>query len=270
MVDTAATFAVYRRLVAARVRSDLQYRTSFYLFLAGQTLVTGVEFASIAVLFGRVDALAGWSIAEVAFLWALSSLAFGIGDLFISQVELASVHIKAGTFDSFLIRPVGALVQLSATEFAPRRLGRSIEPAIVLVVVLTRINVRWTPGHVLLVPLALVSGVAIYGSIWVLTSSLAFWTVETQEIANAFTYGGNTLTSYPIDVFGGVLRRIVVFVVPLAFVAYVPAAELLDKPMPLGLPRAVAWMSPLVAAAAVVVARAVWRLAIRHYRSTGS
>jgi ABC-2 type transport system permease protein len=269
-VADPTTLAVYGRLVGARVRSDLQYRTSFFLFLAGQTLVTGVEFASIAVLFVRLQALAGWSIGEVAFLWALSSLAFGIGDLFISQVELVSVHIKAGTFDAFLVRPLGALLQLSAMEFAPRRLGRSIEPAIVLVVVITRLDVDWTPAHVLLVPLTLASGVAIYGSIWVLTSSLAFWTVETQEIANAFTYGGNTLTSYPIDVFGTVLRRIVVFVVPLAFVAYLPAVELLDKPMPFGLPRAVAWMGPLVAVIAVACARAVWKLAIRHYRSTGS
>ena len=99
---------------------------------------------------------------------------------------------------------------------------------------------------------------------------MAFWTVETQELANGFTYGGNTLTSYPIDVFGGVLRRVVVFVVPLASVAYLPTAELLGKPMPYGLPHAVAWASPLVAAVLVLIARAVWLLAIRHYRSTGS
>src|SRR3954470_1259493 len=162
---------VYRRLVGARMRSDLQYRTSFFLFLAGQTLVTGGELASIAVLFSRLDDLAGWSVGEVAFLYALSGLAFGIGDLFISQVELASVHIKAGTFDSFLIRPVGALLQLSAGEFALRRLGRSIVPAIVIVIMLFRLDIHWTVAHALLVPVTIASGVGIYGAIWVLTSS---------------------------------------------------------------------------------------------------
>ena len=59
-------------------------------------------------------------------------------------------------------------------------------------------------------------------------------------------------------------------VVPLAFVAYLPAVDLLDKPVPFGLPRATAWAGPFVAALLVLVARSVWRLAIRQYRSTGS
>jgi ABC-2 type transport system permease protein len=265
-----STLAVYRRLVGARLRSDLQYRTSFFLFLGGQVLVGGADFLAIAVIFGRVDSLGGWSVAEVAFLYGMSGIAFGLGDLFISQVELAAVHIKAGTFDAFLVRPLGALWQLSGMEFAPRRLGRAIQPLVVLLIALTRVDVDWTVPHILLMPVTLVSGFAIYGAIWVLTSALAFWTVETQELANSFTYGGNTLASYPVDVFGGVLQRIVIFVVPIAFVAYLPAVELLDKPMPFDLPRWVAWLGPLVAALLVALARGVWRLALRHYRSTGS
>ena len=270
MAEITGTLAVYRRLVGARIRSDLQYRASFFLFLAGQTLVGGMELAGILVIFGRLDALSGWSVAEVAFLYTLSGISFGLGDMFVSQVELASQHIKAGTFDSFLIRPVGALLQLSATEFAPRRVGRAVLPLVGLIVVLPRLHVAWTPVHALLVPVTIGSGVAIYGSIWVMTSSIAFWTVETQEISNAFTYGGNALTNYPIDVYGTALRRIVIFVVPVAFVAYLPAADLLGKPIPFGLPRATGWLSPVVAALLVLVARTVWHVAIRHYRSTGS
>ena len=78
------------------------------------------------------------------------------------------------------------------------------------------------------------------------------------------------MTEYPVDVLGGWLRRIVVYVIPLAFVANVPAAAILDKPMPVGLPAWAAWLTIPIAAAMVVVAGAVWRNAIRHYRSTGS
>ena len=267
---SASTLYVYRRLVGARLRSDMQYRTSFFLFLAGQIFVGAADFLAIAVIFGRVNSLGGWSVGEVAFLFGMSSLAFGIGDIFISQVELAATHIKAGTFDAFLVRPIGTLWQLSAFEFATRRLGRMVQPLVVLAIALPRVQADWTAAHVALIPVTVAVGVAIYGSIWVLTSSLSFWTVETQELSNSFTYGGNTLTSYPIDVFSGVLRRIVIFVVPLAFVAYLPAVVLFDKPMPFDLPRWVAWLGPVVGALLVALARAVWRLAIRHYRSTGS
>jgi ABC-2 type transport system permease protein len=261
---------VYRRLVGARIRGDWQYRTSFLLFLAAQFLVAAVDLAAIGVLFANVDALAGWSVAEVVALYGISGVAFGVADLFISQVEQASKHIKAGTFDQFLIRPVSPLLQLSATEFALRRAGRMIQPAVALAVALVVAEVRWTPDRILLLPLALFSATCIFAAVWVLTSSIAFWTVETQEVGNAFTYGGNALTTYPIDVFGGWLRRIVVFVVPLAFVAYLPAAHLFDKPLPLGLPVRIVWLTPAVAGVFVALAAVVWRFAIRHYRSTGS
>jgi len=267
---TVAHLRIYRRFVRARIRADWQYRASFFLFLAGQTLVAGADLAAIAVIFTAVDDLVGWSGPEVAFLFGASGLSFGLCDLIISPVEHVGVHIKAGSFDTFLVRPVGALWQLLAHDFALRRIGRLLQPAIVLVVSLRLVEVDWGPAAALLVVLTVVCGAVIYGAVFVVTSSLAFWTVETQEIANAFTYGGNVTTSYPIDVLGTWLRRITTFVVPLASITYLPAAWLFDHPLPSGLPRAAAWSGPLVAAAAALVARAVWALAVRHYRSTGS
>lgn len=266
----AAELSTYRRLVVARVRADWQYRTSFLLFLAGQSLVSGADLAALAVVFSSIDALAGWSAGEVVFLYAASGVAFGVADLLVSPVELVGDHIKAGTFDRYLVRPSGALWQLLADEFATRRLGRMLQPLAALVVALGLVDVAWTPAAVLLVPVTIACGAVIYGSLFVVTSSLAFWTTETQEAAAAFTYGGNQITSYPIDVLAAWLRRLATFVVPLASVAYLPGAWLFGKPMPFGLPRAASWSGPAVALAAALVARAVWGTAVRHYRSTGS
>jgi ABC-2 type transport system permease protein len=264
------TLVIYRRLVGARIRADWQYRTAFVLFMLSQFLVALSDFAAIAVIFSAVDDLAGWSAPEVAFLYGMSGLAFGLGDLIVSPVEWAARHIKAGTFDQFLIRPVGALWQLLATEFAPRRLGRMLQPLVVLVVSLSLVDIDWGPAEVVLLAVTVVSSTAIFGALWVITSSLAFWTVETQELANSFTYGGDFLTDYPIDVLAGWLRRLVIFVVPLACVGYLPAVRLFDKPLPDGLPEIAVWSGPFAATALVLVARGVWGLAIRHYRSTGS
>jgi ABC-2 type transport system permease protein len=260
---------VYRRLLGARIRADWQYRTSFVLYLLGQTIVAGTELVAIVVIFTAVDRLAGWSGAEVVLLFGLSGVAFGLADLFVSPVELAARHIKAGSFDQFLVRPVGALWQLLAAEFALRRLGRTVQPLVVLVVALPLVDVAWGPAEVVLVPLSVACGAAIYGAIWVITSSLAFWTVETQEVASSFTYGGDLLTSYPLDVLGTWLRRLVTFVVPLGSVAYLPALRLLGKPLPSGLPPVAAWTGPAVALVAVLVARGVWGLGIRPEPSTG-
>jgi ABC-2 type transport system permease protein len=265
-----ASLGVWRRLVSARIRADWQYRTSFFLFLLSQTVIACMDLAVIASLFSQVDSLGGWSGVEVALLFGLSGVAFGVADLLVSQVETASSHIKAGTFDLFLLRPLPALLHLSATEFALRRLGRVIQPLVVLVGALALAPIEWTAEAVALVPVTLVSGTLIFGSVWVVTSSISFWTVESQEVANAFTYGGQLATSYPIDLLGGWLRRLVTFLVPLAVVAYFPAARMLGREEALGYPSTIAWATPFVALASVLVARAVWTLAVRHHRSTGS
>ncbi len=270
MGEIATSLDVWRRLVGARIRADWQYRTSFFLFLASQALVACLDLAVIAAIFHRVDSLAGWSGMEVALLYGLSGVAFGLADVLISQVEGASRHIKAGTFDLFLLRPVPALVHLSASEFALRRVGRILQPLLVLAVALVEAPIAWRLETVVLVPVTIACGTLVFGSVWVVTSSISFWTVESQEVANAFTYGGSLATSYPIDVLGAWLRRIATFLVPLAFVAYLPAARLLDRAEPLGLPNTIAWATPGVALLSVLAARGVWTLAVRHHRSTGS
>ena len=269
-VGRGSALPIYLRMVRARIRADWQYRTSFVLYLLAQTLVAGLDFAQIAVIFTNVDQLAGWSVREVGFLYGASGLAFGLADLFVSPIDRAGSHIKAGTFDGFLVRPLGTVWQLLAAEFGLRRLGRAIQPAIVLGVVVATVDVEWSPAKVALVPITVVCGTVIYGSLWVLTTAPTFWAVDALEVANSFTYGGQHMSQYPLDLMGRWLRRAATFVVPLASVAYLPAAWLFDKPLPFGLPAAAAWSGPLVALAMLTLARASWAIAIRHHRSTGS
>ena len=269
MAEVAELARIYRRLVAAKIRADWQYRVSFLMFTFGQMLATIMDLLAIVVIFQQVPSLAGWSLAEVAFLYGSSGISFGIGDIFISQVERASIHIKQGTFDQFLVRPLGPLFQLSTQEFALRRVGRLIQPIVVFVVALTQVHVHWTAGRAAVVVSMVVSGSVIFSAIWVMTSSISFWTVETQEVANSFTYGGSFMAQYPLDVLTIWMRRLVVFI-PLAFVNYLPATWLLHHPDSIGLPLWARLSSPAVALGMALLARVVWMTAIRHYRSTGS
>lgn len=266
----ADSFTVWCRLAGARIRADWQYRTSFFLFLLSQFLVAGLDILVIAAIFTQVDSLGGWSGMEVALMYGMAGLAFGLSDLVVSPVETASKHIKAGTFDLFLHRPAPALLQLCGTEFALRRLGKVAQAAIVFVIALVLAPIDWSAESIALLPVAIVSGAVIFSALWVGTTSIVFWTIDGQESANAFTYGGGVVAQYPFNVFSGFLRRLVTYVLPFAFIAFLPAARMLGRDRAIGIPSAVAWAGPVVAAASALVARGVWGFGIRHYRSTGS
>ena len=66
------------RLVAARIRAQLQYRASFAMETFGTLLVSFIDFVAILVIFANVPQLGSWSMPEVALLYGISGLAFAI------------------------------------------------------------------------------------------------------------------------------------------------------------------------------------------------
>ncbi|WP_420894452.1 ABC-2 family transporter protein [Streptomyces cinnamoneus] len=140
---------------------------------------------------------------------------------------------------------------------------------LVLVWSLSRLDIAWTPVRLLLVPVMLVSGRRSTARCsW--RAAFQFWANDASEVQNAFTYGGATLLQYPPTVFATELVRGVTFVVPLAFVNWLPAQRVLGRDDPLGLPGWLDFASPLVALACWVPAALAWRAGLRGYRSTGS
>ncbi len=140
----------------------------------------------------------------------------------------------------------------------------------VLVYAVSGLHTDWNPGRAGMLALMIPTGAVVYGAVWVAGICLVFWTTEGGEFTNAFTYGGNFLTQYPINIYSSWMRRLFAYLIPMAFVSYFPALYILDKPDPLALPSLLRFASPLVALIGAVVAGGVWRVAVRHYRSTGS
>ncbi|MCA1644146.1 MAG: ABC-2 family transporter protein [Chloroflexi bacterium] len=262
--------ALYIRLVGAQLRSQMQYKVSFLLALVGSFLSCATEFGVVLVLFNRIQLLAGWTLTEIALLYGLSGMCFGIAELFAAALDNFQVYIVRGTFDRVLVRPRGALFQVIAEDVALRRFGRIAQAALVLVIALGLLDLTWSADKIVVLVLATVSGTVIYFAIFVLGATFCFWTVQAKEVTHVFTYGGDGLASFPLDIYRGSVRRFFTFVVPLAFVNYEPALFLLGRPDPLGLPDAARLLSPLAALIMALLARAGWRQGVRHYQSTGT
>ncbi len=260
---------LWRRLVGAQIRSQLQYRVSFVLDVTGAFLISFIDFLAVLVIFHNVPQLGSWSVHEVALLYAVSSISFALTDLAIGHLDQFPQKVRDGNFDIVLVRPRGTLYQVIASDFALRRLGKAIQGGLVLAYALASLQIHWTAGRALVLAVSVPAGSVIFASVWVVGACLAFWTTDGGEFTNAFTYGGTFMAQYPIDIYSAWLRRFLAYIVPLAFVCYFPALYVLGKPDPLGLPRALDFASPLVAVLAAVVAGTIWRAAVRRYRSAG-
>ncbi|MEU8920990.1 ABC-2 family transporter protein [Kitasatospora sp. NPDC048545] len=252
------------------MRSMMAYRASFALNLLASLVTHSLDFVVLVIMFRHTDRLGGWTLPEIAFLYATATFSLGVANLLVGSADGLGVRIVNGSLDTMLIRPAPALSQLCAERFSLRRLGRPLQALVVLAWSLAALDVHWTWDRVLLVPVLLVCGSVIFGAIYIGGATVQFWWGESKEIQNSFTYGGATLLHYPPTIFAKELVAGAVFGVPLAFVNWLPALHILGRPDPLGLPTAFQYASPVAAALCVAVAGLAWRAGLRAYRGTGS
>lgn len=270
MAEAPTVAGAYAALVRSRLAAQTAYRASFWFEVLAQLGIGFIDFAEIYVVFHQVRALGGFSFAEVGLMFGLATASFAWADMLVGHVDGLPTYVRTGALDAMLLRPLSTLGQLVTSDLSLRRLGRSGAGFIVLVVALTNAGIDWTPARVALLVVTPVVGCTIFGAIFVATATVSFWLVEGTEFANAFTYGGNYLSSMPFTVFQVAVRRFFTFVLPAAFVSYLPALALLGRDDPAGLPGWLSWSGPVAALLAVAAAGAVWRVGLRHYTGAGS
>ncbi|MDN3358097.1 ABC-2 family transporter protein [Actinomadura sp. DC4] len=266
----AETVRVYLLLAGAWMRSAAQYPVSMAMLVATAAVSASLDVVAILIIFAHTPRLGGFSLPEVMFLYGTAGVSFAVADIALGTAERLGEHIRRGTLDTLLVRPVGPLVQIATEDFSPRRMGKLVPTATVFVLSLVRLPVAWTPGRVAAVPLMLVCGAWIFAALWVLTASWQFAVVDGRHAGDSITYGGGFLTQYPLSLFGRDALRGLTWVLPLAFVNWEPALYVLRRRDPLGLPVFFRFAAPLVAAVLSVLAALAWRTGLRHYRSTGS
>ncbi|WP_145502819.1 ABC transporter permease [Streptomyces sp. CFMR 7] len=260
----------YGLIVAMWVRSTMAYRASFVMTTLGNLAATAFDFVTIVLMFTHVDALGGYTLPEIALLYGVSATAFGLADLLLGSMERLGRRVRDGTLDTLLVRPVPVLAQVAADRFALRRIGRITQGLAVLAYALLTLDIAWTPLKVAMLPLMVITGAAVFGAVFVAGAAFQFVAQDASQVQSAFTYGGATLLQYPPTIFAKDLVRGVTFVVPLAFVSWLPALYVLGRDYPLDLPQWVAFLTPVVSAGCLGLAGLVWRAGLRSYRSTGS
>lgn len=259
----------YRAVLASRLRSQRSYRTSFAIDLASSLLVGLVELAEVGVLYLNVDRIGGLSLAQVLLVFGLSDLTFSLADMVVGHCDELPRYLRAGTLDVFYLRPQPLLLQLVTSDISLRRLARAAVGAAALGIGLAVNDVAWSPGAVLLLILAGLSGLATFAALFITAAGLQFFLVNGAEMTNAFVYGGRYAATQPASVWPRSLIMLFGFVFPMAFTGYLPVVTLLDLPGVAGLPAWLGWCAPLAAVWSWLVALACWRWGVRHYQGAG-
>ena len=253
---------IWTALIRAAIQAELQYRANFLAKLFRNVGWLGFVLASLLVIFGNTRTVGGWDRADALVLVGTLFLVTAVvGLLFPSLNEIPS-HVRLGTLDFYLTKPVDAQFWVSVRRFNVGELG-SLVAAVALVVYGasgTAVGAAQWGAYAL----GVLGAVGLFYAMNLSLMTLGVWLVRVDNLwVLSETISG--VARYPLDMYGVALRRLLVTWVPIGLLAYSPASQLV-KGLDLG---SIAWTAGW-AFASIVASRLLWLKATRSYTSASS
>jgi ABC-2 type transport system permease protein len=266
------TLRIAALLQGARVKAALQYRADLLLQTGMGVMYQGSGFAFVWIVLETFPTLGGWTFAEVALLYAVRLLAHSLWLVFFNPLVVVDQLFREGEFDRYLVRPINPLVSAMTTRaLRMGAFGDLLMGIVVFVAAASAVDVDWGPATAAALALAVVGGAMIETAVQLFLASLSFRWLETFRLRGMVEDVFNTFGSYPLKIFGGGVEWFLTFVVPVAFVAYLPTGVLLGKEMsvPFLATGAVFAVVPLLGGTLLWLAYRFWRGQIAHYQGVG-
>lgn len=255
-------------LVRTFIKSKTEYPGAMLLGWLSQFAAYGSMYTAISLILARFGTLGGWAWPEMALLLSFHLLAYSLGaSLSFVQFREIEEKVRMGTMDAILVKPIGPWTYI---VFSGLNIGYAGHVALAVGLMawaLTQVDVTWTPLLALYFLGCLASAAMIVAAVMTMIGATALVWVKSNHLYQIF-FGFWELARYPLNIFPLPLQVLMLTLAPLAFLAYVPVAATLGKPVPLigdFAPAAALIAGPLCVLAAVVH----WRWCLGNYQGAG-
>ena len=256
---------LYFKYFTIHLKSQMQYKTSFFLTVLGQFLTSFSAFLGIYFMFARFNQVSGFKFSEVLLCFAVVLVAFSLAECFARGFDAFTNMIGNGEFDRIMVRPRNEIFQVLASKLELSRLGRLVQAFIVFAYAIPTSGIHFTFDKILTLVFMIVSGVVIFSGLFVIYAALCFFTTEGLEFMNIFTDGGREFGRYPMSIYGGGVLKFFTYVIPLALFQYYPFLYLIGRS-----DNVLYMFLPLFGTLFLIPCYTVWRIGLKHYKSTGS
>ncbi|WP_460070699.1 ABC transporter permease [Streptomyces sp. YKOK-I1] len=253
------------RITLLNIRSSMEYRSEFLLNIAIGAIwqVSVIVFAT--VLLSRFTGMGGWDSSEVLLIPAIRMLAHGLMVLLLGRVHFIGRQIQEGKIDVYLLRPMPVHRQVQLAYFPTNAIGDLTVATGLMAGALGRSQLDWTAGRISYLVAAVVGGMLLEAALFTAVACAAlrfpaadYWSGWLEELLGTFG-------SYPLNVLPRAVGGLLTYGLPLAFVAYFPAAVLTGHGHGTGVPYWLAAASPLLGVLAYLGSRLLWRWSLGKY-----
>lgn len=204
-------------MVKMNVLSAMEYRASFIMQVAGMIINDIGLVALWLIFFEKFPEIQGWNFHDTAILFAITTVQFSIVMIIARGSFQLARTIANGELDNFLSLPKNILWQVSVSKTDVSAFGDLI----------FGICIYFFSGNVsiesfgIFILLSILTAVIFFNFI-IITQSIAFYVGNFEEAAVQLFYALLGFTLYPQTAFSGVLKVIMLTVIPAFFIATLP------------------------------------------------
>lgn len=255
---------IFGRILSIAVQRKLAHRANLVFEGILTTLSVAAGIAAVAIVFTHTHSLAGWSMPEILVLLGMFQVVSGLLATFVQpNLSWFAEKVTGGQLDAILLQPVPSLFSASLGTCEPWSLYQVGLGLAVIGMGAAPLRNDLTFGDASVALVLLAAGTIIAWASRVLLACLAFWAPGVEPTV---FYGALwELGRYPINIYHPLVRRLLTYVVPVAFISTIPAQALTRGVSPALLVGGV-----VAAAAATWLAVSAWNAGLRRYTSATS
>jgi ABC-2 type transport system permease protein len=246
-------------------KTRLTYRSDFWIEVFSDLMFSGLNLFFILVVFEQTPLLGDWNRAQILFIYGYFMIPYGLFNTFFNLWAFSDRYIVKGEMDRILTRPAHNLWQLMLENMDPASLFSSLAGAVVMGYswISLDLTLHWYDPFMFL--LFVIGSVLVYAGLNISITALSFFTDAPTGISsllfNIQSYG-----RYPVTIYNKLLRGILTWILPFAFVGFYPSAYFLDPKNWTGF----ALLTPVMGGVFTAMGLIVWNIGVKRYRGAGS
>jgi len=242
--------------LVANLQAAMEYRVAFAVQIVTMVANDGLWLFFWWTYFRQFPLVHGWQSSNIVVIWAVSACGFGIGmGVFGNAPRLASLIMNGG-LDAYLGMPRNILLHVCISATDPTAWGD-----IIFAIGAYTLFLHPDIWHFALFLLLALQAGLIFAAFLVIFGSLAFFLGNTEGLSRQMLGALTTFSTYPMNIFNGVVRLLLFTVIPAGFISFVPLQLLQQFTWPL--------LGGMVGFTLLFVSAAVgiFQLGLRRYES---
>lgn len=219
---------IYKECVKVAFAAASTYRLNFFLSCLIM-LLGDIIFPLITVLiYGSGAGFEGWTVYEVLLIQSIFTMSTAIADMTFHGIMWATMDlVRNGNLEMVLILPVDTMYILMARTFSIEGIGLFLGGLAIFVISVINVTIpsifMWLQFGALFV-----IGLSVMMGIGLVMAATSFKWVGNSRIPEIFD-SVRSFGKYPQSIFPKGILLVTSYIMPIAMIAYYPAAALLGR-----------------------------------------